>query len=87
MMTNLNFNKKASNSEFAIASSFLILILFLLITHYSNSSKKCVIDYKDNLYNINYSDIKLIGIEEITFETKENRLVTVSGDYKLECYN
>lgn len=84
-MSLITKNKKINKLEFTIVSSFFILISFIIISYIINSDRSCTIITEDSNYTLKYDDIESIDYKRIAFKSNNN-LITLEGDYVLECY-
>ena len=77
---------KISLTERIIIVFFALLIASVFIFALNDSKRSCVISQSNDTYLVNYKKIKSIEDRSITFKYKNDKLITLSGDYELECY-
>lgn len=77
---------KISLTEMIILVFFALLIASVFIFALNDSKRSCVISQSNDTYLVNYKKIKSIEDRSITFKYKNDKLITLSGDYELECY-
>lgn len=77
---------KISLTEMIILVFFALLIASVFIFALNDSKRSCVISQSNDTYLVNYKKIKSIEDRSITFKYKNDKIITLSGDYELECY-
>lgn len=77
---------KISLTEMIILVFFALLIASVFIFALNDSKRSCVISQSNDTYLVNYKKIRSIEDRSITFKYKNDKLITLSGDYELECY-
>lgn len=77
---------KISLKETIIIVFFALLLVSIFIFALDDSKKSCVISQSSDTYLVNYKKIKSIEDRSITFKYKNDKLITLSGNYELECY-
>lgn len=77
---------KISLTEMIILVFFALLIVSVFIFALNDSKRSCVISQSNDTYLVNYKKIKSIEDRSITFKYKNDKLITLSGNYELECY-
>ena len=86
MMSLISKALKISLTEMIIAVFFALLVSSVFIFALNDSKRSCVIRQSNDTYLVNYKKIKSIEDRSITFKYKNDKLITLSGDYELECY-
>lgn len=86
MMSLISKALKISLTEMIILVFFALLIASVFIFALNDSKRSCVISQSNDTYLVNYKKIKSIEDRSITFKYKNDKLITLSGDYELECY-
>ena len=77
---------KISLKETIIIVFFALLLVSIFIFALDGSKKSCVISQSNDTYLVNYKKIVSIEDRSITFKYKNDKLITLSGNYELECY-
>ena len=77
---------KISLTEMIILVFFALLVASVFIFALNDSKRSCVIRQSNDTYLVNYKKIKSIEDRSITFKYKNDKLITLSGNYELECY-